>query len=103
MTSAIIEQNNNFKILLVEDDLSSQLVMKLCLKKSGFNFDLVNNGQEAVEIFEQNTYDLILMDIHMPVMNGYEATQKIRQFEKNNQRDETTVIALTANVTASST
>ena len=51
-----------------------------------------------MEKFEQGAYDLLLMDINMPVMDGYEATQMIRQFEKNNQRGETTIIALTANV-----
>ncbi len=93
------EPNRNFKILLVEDDASNQLLMKFCLAEISYTYDLAENGQEAVEKFEQGAYDLLLMDINMPVMDGLEATQRIRQFEKNNQRGETTIMALTANVT----
>jgi CheY-like chemotaxis protein len=99
MTSTSKEPNSNFKILLVEDDPSNQLLMKFCLTKTSFSYDLAENGQEAVEKFKQGAYDLVLMDINMPVMDGYEATQNIREFEKKNQRRETTIMALTANVT----
>ncbi len=98
MSSVSEKPNSNFKILLVEDNPSNQLLMKFCLAKTSYTYDLAENGQEAVEKFEQGAYDLLLMDINMPVMDGYEATQMIRQFEKNNQRGETTIIALTANV-----
>ena len=99
MTSASEEPNNNFKILLVEDDPNNQLLMKFCLAKTSFSYDLAENGQEAVEKFEKGPYDLVLMDINMPVMDGFEATKRIRQFEKNNQNGDTTIMALTANVT----
>lgn len=99
MTSTSEKPNNEFKILLVEDDPNNQLLMKLCLAKTDFSYDLAENGQEAVEKFEQGAYDLVLMDINMPVMDGLEATQRIRQFEKNNHRGEIPIMALTANVT----
>jgi CheY-like chemotaxis protein len=98
MSSVSKKPNGNFKILLVEDNPSNQFLMNFCLAKTRYIFDLAENGQEAVGKFEQGAYDLLLMDINMPVMDGYEATQMIRQFEKNNQRDETPIIALTANV-----
>ncbi len=100
MSSISEDPNSNFKILLVEDDPNNQLLMKFCLAKTNFPYDLAENGLEAVEKFEQGAYDLVLMDINMPVMNGLDATRKIRQIEKDNQQAETPIMAITANVTS---
>ncbi|MCV5949919.1 response regulator, partial [Escherichia coli] len=65
----------------------------------GFDFDVAVNGQEAVEKFQQNQYSLILMDCMMPVMDGFEATQIIRQIEvKEKRASRIPIIALTASV-----
>lgn len=80
------------KILLVEDNITNQEIIQGLLDKSGIEIDVANNGQEAVEMFSMNEYELILMDIQMPVMDGYAATKIIR--EKNK---EIPIIALTAN------
>lgn len=89
-------ERNRLKILLVEDNPTNQIVAKSMLKKLGFTVDAVANGAEALEITESLKYDLILMDCMMPVMDGYEATQKIREKEAGtNQR--VPVIAMTAN------
>ncbi len=67
------------KILLVEDNQVNQMVATSILKKIGYQATVVANGQEAVEILQREKFGLVLMDCHMPVMDGYEATQAIRQ------------------------
>lgn len=86
------------KILLVEDNLMNQKVVMFNLKKLNCDITPVSNGKEALEIFKNNSYDLILMDIMLPEMNGYEITTEIRKFEKLNEvKNPVTIIALTAN------
>jgi CheY-like chemotaxis protein len=70
------------KILLVEDNLMNQKVVMFNLKKLNCEITPVSNGKEALENFKNNSYDLILMDIMLPEMNGYEITTEIRKFEK---------------------
>ena len=65
-------------ILLVEDNSTNQEIILGLLEDSGIIIDIANNGAEAVEMFKTNEYELILMDIQMPVMDGYEATHIIR-------------------------
>ena len=79
-------------ILLVEDNITNQEIIVGILKNKGVNIDIANNGKEAVHKFTQNRYELILMDLQMPVMDGYEATKIIRTTDK-----EIPIIALTAN------
>lgn len=82
------------KILLVEDYKHSQIIVTRLLKKNNFDsIVVVENGVEAVEAVQQQQYDLILMDMQMPVMNGFEATQKIRELP---DYKDTPIIALTA-------
>ncbi len=80
------------KILVVEDNLTNQLVLLGLLEDCVKEIDIAKNGKEAVEIFQIGKYELILMDIQMPVMDGYEATRIIREIDK-----EIPIIALTAN------
>ena len=81
------------KILLVEDNVHSQKVTLNMLKKLGFQADAVANGLEALQALERQHYDLVLMDIRMPEMNGLDATQIIRRLWPN---DGPTIIAITA-------
>jgi signal transduction histidine kinase/DNA-binding response OmpR family regulator len=69
------------QLLLVEDNEINQQVAKEILEGSGLNVTLANNGQEAVNAVKENEYDAVLMDIQMPVMDGYQATRKIREWE----------------------
>ncbi|OFX84373.1 MAG: hypothetical protein A2W99_01245 [Bacteroidetes bacterium GWF2_33_16] len=83
-------------ILLVEDNLINQKIVLLSLKKSVKNVDIANNGKEALDKFGLVKYDLILMDIQMPIMNGIVTTKKIRSIEKSTNTH-TPIIAITAN------
>jgi signal transduction histidine kinase/BarA-like signal transduction histidine kinase len=80
------------KILLVEDNEINQEIMLEFLKESNLDIDVANNGQIALQKAKKNSYELILMDIQMPIMDGYEATKQIRNLNIN-----TPIIALTAN------
>jgi CheY-like chemotaxis protein/HPt (histidine-containing phosphotransfer) domain-containing protein len=69
------------RILVADDTDVNQKIAKLILQRADYSVDIAADGQEAVEAHRQNPYDLILMDIKMPVMDGHEATQKIRELE----------------------
>ncbi|MEI6890738.1 MAG: response regulator [Pontiella sp.] len=71
-------QNKEVRILLVEDNLVNQKVASIILRKAGCIVDIANNGQDAVDQIQQERYDLVLMDCQMPIMDGFEATTKIR-------------------------
>ena len=83
-------------ILLVEDNSINQKIVLLSLKGKVRNIDLANNGKEALDKFGTTRYDLILMDIQMPVMNGIIATKKIRELEASTNIH-TPIVAITAN------
>jgi len=94
----VVQENTNkqfpaIKVLLVEDDKVNQMIAKKMLMKCSCEIEFANNGQEAVEKVSNNSFDLVLMDIQMPVMNGIEATKQIRKTNPN-----IIIIALTANV-----
>ena len=86
----------NSNILVAEDNLINQKVILGILSKLGLTVTVADNGAEAFAFVEKNAYDLIFMDCQMPVMDGYEATQKIRDYENSIGR-KTPIIALTAN------
>ena len=85
----------NIKVLVVEDIPLNQLLMKTILDEFGFERDIAGNGKIAVEKLKQKDYDIILMDLQMPEMNGFEATEYIR----NEMKSDIPIIALTADVT----
>jgi CheY-like chemotaxis protein/signal transduction histidine kinase len=90
----IKEKKDTIKILLVEDYKHSQIIVTRLLKKNDFDsIVVVENGQEALDAVKDQQYDLILMDMQMPVMNGFEATRRIRQIP---DYKDTPIIALTA-------
>lgn len=85
------------QLLLVEDNPVNLMMATLLLEKYNFHITPAGNGLEAVNLVKQTQYDLIFMDCQMPEMDGYEATQKIRQFEGKHQIERTPIIAFTAN------
>ena len=84
------------KLLLAEDNLVNQEVAVDMLEQSGFKVDVANNGDEALKALRRDQYSLVLMDCEMPVMDGFAATEKLRQIESELQLTQTPVVALTA-------
>jgi PAS domain S-box-containing protein len=89
------EEVKSIRVLVVEDIALNQLLMKTVLDDFGFERDIAANGKIAIERLEAKTYDIILMDLQMPEMNGFEATEYIR----NTMNSKIPIIALTADVT----
>lgn len=85
------------KVLLVEDNKVNQMFMEVVLTNMNLQFDIANDGLEAIEMYKKNNYDIILMDENMPNMNGIESTKHILEYEMNNNLQHTPIIALTAN------
>jgi PAS domain S-box-containing protein len=83
-------------ILLVEDISDNRLLMQAYLKRTPYRLDIAENGDIACGKFKGGRYDLVLMDMQMPVMDGYDATRAIRQWEQEQGRPPTPIIALTA-------
>ena len=90
---------SGFKILLAEDNLVNQKVAKRVLTHLGYEVDIVSNGKEAIKAIADKSYDLILMDIQMPEMDGLETTKYIRKQESELQLPPIAIVAMTANVT----
>ncbi len=88
-------QRRNIRVLLVEDYPTSQQLGKRYLKDAGYEVDVAENGCRAINAWENNSYDMILMDIQMPVMDGLEATKMIREMEEGTSK-RVPVIAMTA-------
>ncbi|MCP4746249.1 MAG: response regulator [Desulfobacteraceae bacterium] len=95
-TDPSIQFNEPKKILLAEDFHHNRIIVQQYLKKTPFIIDIAENGAEAVHKFTSQTYDLVLMDMQMPVKDGYTATREIREFEKANGLTPAPVISLTA-------
>lgn len=91
-----MDKCTSFTILLVEDNVLNQKLICLNLVKFGYSIDIANNGKEALDMIKKNRYDLIIMDLMMPVMDGLEATTEIRKYESNLSYS-TPIIGLTAN------
>jgi len=90
--------NRESRVLLVEDELTSQLVIGAQIESLGYSYDLATNGHEALDAIEKADYPLILMDCDMPELDGLEATRRIRATEDRLGRSKTPIIALTAHV-----
>jgi len=93
----VLEGENEMQILVADDAAVNLRLIQSYLKDPSFTVDAAPNGLVALEKFQSGAYDLVLMDIHMPVMDGYTATQRIRAWEAENQKRPTPVLALTAN------
>ena len=87
----------NYKILIVEDHKDNQFLFSKILEKEGYNYEIAENGLKALSLVKENNYDLILMDIKMPVMDGIEAAKMIRNAAEFERDREVPIIAISAN------
>ncbi len=93
LNSSSVNENQNQllgRVLIVEDNMTNQMIAKELLWPIGLTVEQAYNGEQAVEMITHGVYDLVLMDLHMPIMNGFEATEKIRE------SSDVTIIAMTA-------
>jgi len=89
-------QGKRYKLLIVDDSEDNRVLLIHYLKDQPFEIDEAVNGQEAVNQVNTQVYDMIFMDMQMPIMSGYKATELIRHFEKEKSRVPTQIVALTA-------
>ncbi len=95
-TEPVVTAHASMKVLVAEDGHVNQLVSSRMLEKRGHIVTLASNGQEAIDFFKSEAFDAILMDVHMPGINGYEATAAIREIEQTTG-GHVPIIAMTAN------
>lgn len=95
-TPSLADNTKSFEILLAEDNTVNQRLAVKILEKYHHVVTVVGNGWEAVEAIKEKKFDVILMDVQMPIMGGFEATGKIREYERNAGSHRTPIIALTA-------
>jgi CheY-like chemotaxis protein len=94
------ERGRHLRILLAEDNAVNQLLAVRMLEKQGYSVSLANNGKEALSALERGKFDVVLMDVQMPEMDGFEATAAIREREKATAAPHQIVIAMTAHAIA---
>lgn len=84
------------RILQVEDNLINQFVCEEVFKSLGITYEIANNGGQALKILENEVFDMLIMDYHMPDMDGYEVSQKVRDLESSKNKNETPILIATA-------
>jgi signal transduction histidine kinase/ActR/RegA family two-component response regulator len=94
---AQVGDERNIRLLAAEDNPTNQQVLAAVMESLGIDIDIVGDGKQAVDAWRVGGYDLILMDIQMPVMDGIDAAREIRSIEITEQRKRTPIVALTAN------
>jgi len=92
-----VRAENEYKVLVAEDNNMNQFLARKILEQEGFKVDIVDNGIDAVKAVSEGNYDIVLMDVQMPEMDGYVATQMIRELENEN-RSKIPIVAMTAGV-----
>lgn len=95
-TPVALVDHRPLRILVVEDSPDNQLLIKAYLKATPYKVDIAENGRIACDMVTVGRYDLVLMDVHMPVMDGYTTTETIREWEKRQGIPPTPIVAVTA-------
>jgi CheY-like chemotaxis protein len=83
--------------LIAEDNLVNQQLLSALLDEKGITYEIANDGLEAIDKFKNDKFDLVFMDMNMLNMDGIEATKKIKEYEKENFLEHTSIVMLTAN------
>ena len=96
LATAPVSDSRMIRVLLAEDSRDNTMLIELFLRNTRYHLDTAENGEVAVAKFRAGDYDAVLMDINMPVMDGYAALREIRNWEREQKIRETPVIALTA-------
>ncbi|MCI5218759.1 MAG: response regulator, partial [Candidatus Electrothrix sp. LOE2] len=91
-------EQGTLRVLAADDNRGNQMLIRTFLKKFGLSVDIVDNGSEALQKMQETAYDVIFMDVNMPIMDGLEATRRIRE-EIASER-QPWIVAITANVAA---
>ncbi|MDH4395379.1 MAG: ATP-binding protein [Limnobacter sp.] len=97
-TASKATQHIKGRVLLTEDNLVNQKLATILLERKGYEVQLAHNGKEAIEALKNSRFDVVLMDMHMPILSGTDATREIRQWESTTGHPRTPIIAMTANV-----
>ncbi|MFP4474101.1 MAG: ATP-binding protein [Desulfatibacillaceae bacterium] len=92
--------SKRIRVLLVEDSRQNQFVVRAYLEGTPCEVDIAENGEQGVAMFKEHHYDLVLMDMQMPVMDGYTATRRIREWEEGRNNGRTPILAMTAHALA---
>ncbi len=92
----LLLKNTYISVLVVDDNQVNRVVLGKYLKRLGLEYYEATNGAEAIEMYQNMTFDLVFMDCNMPVMNGFQATEQIRLYEKENNLKAGFIVALTA-------
>ncbi len=95
-TAADADRRSRVRLLIAEDNPANQMVIRVMLEKAGFRLDIAGNGEEALKAVQRRSYDAVLMDVGMPVMDGLAATAAIRTLPEG--RNQVPIIAMTAHV-----
>ncbi len=90
----------NARILLVDDSIESHTLMGFYVRNTPYDLELASNGEQAVEIFQAGRFDIVLIDLHLPGMDGFTATRRMRAWEASQKRPPTPIVALTASSAA---
>lgn len=93
-TAGLHPSNAEYDVLLVEDTPANQKVVRAILDKQGHNVTVAGNGRDAIDLLKQQSFDVVLMDVQMPTMDGFQATETIRQFD--DEKAKIPIIAMTA-------
>lgn len=95
------KMSTGFRLLLVEDNVTNQILLRGQLREFGAKIDVASNGEEGLRFLKENTYDLVLMDGQMPVLDGLSAARQWRQYESQHKATAVPIIAFTANAAQS--
>lgn len=96
----LVRENNitasHGNVLVVEDNRTNQLLLCKMLEKAGYDTEVADDGERAIELYKQNKYDIVLMDVQLPTLDGITASKIIRSYEKENSENVIPIIAITA-------